>query len=114
MQKSIKYTMKTINSIGVIKKTLADILAKAYEQGHRKFYILGESDLAGLIEIVLKEKFNDAYEVVHVSEVTSVLNDGVVLICRDYVMIVVPGIKALDIIHELAKDEAVISERGAA
>jgi DNA-binding MarR family transcriptional regulator len=114
MQKSIKYTMKTINSIGLIKKTLADILTKAYEAGHRKFYILGESDLAGLIEIVLKENFNEAYEVMHVSEITSVLSDGVVLVCREDVVVDVPGVKTLDMIHELAKDEAVISERGAA
>lgn len=114
MQKSIKYTMRTINSIGVIKKTLADILTKAYDEGYRKFYILGASDLAGLIEIVLKEKFNDAYEVFHVSEITSVLSDGLVLICREDVIVDVPGVKTLDMIHELAKDEAVILERGVA
>ena len=67
-----------------------------------------------MIEVVLKEKFNNAYEVAHVSEITSVLSDGVVLICREDVAAHVPGVKALDMIHELAKDEAVISERGAA
>jgi len=114
MQKSIKYTMRTINSIGIIKKTLGDILATEYAAGQRKFYILGQSDLAGLIEMVLKEKFNDAYEIVHVNEITAVLSDGVVLICREDVVFNVSGVKTIDIIHELAKDEAVIAERGAA
>ena len=114
MQKSINYTMKTINSIGLIKKTLGDVLTKAYQEGHRKFYILGESDLAGLIEIVLKEKFHAGYEVVHIREITSVLKDGVVLICHEHVAVDAPGIKTIDLIHELAKDEAVILERGAA
>ncbi len=114
MQKSINYTMKTINSIGLIKKTLADVLVKAYEQGHRKFYILGESDLAGLIEIALKEKFTSGYEIFHVLEITPVLSDGVVLICREEVAVDVPGVKVIDLIHELAKDDAVLSERGVA
>ena len=113
MQKTVKYTMKTINSIGLIKRSLADVLVKAYEEGHRKFYILGESDLAGLIEIVLKEKFNIGYEVAHVVEITAALTDGVVLICREDVVADVAGVKTIDLIHELAK-EAVISERGAA
>jgi DNA-binding MarR family transcriptional regulator len=113
MQKSIKYTMKTINSIGVIKKGLTDILIKAYESGHRKFYILGESELAGLIEIVLKEKFDGAHEIVPVREITSDLTDGIVLVCREGET-GVPGVKTLDLIHELAKDEALITERGAA
>ncbi len=104
MQKSIKYTMKTINSIGLIKKTLTDVLVKAHGEGHRKFYILGESDLAGLIEIVLKEKFNTGYEVVHVREVTAVLSDGVVLICQEGVATELAGVKTIDLIHELAKD----------
>ena len=40
MQKSINYTLKTINSIGLIKRTLADVLIKASEEGARKFYVL--------------------------------------------------------------------------
>jgi hypothetical protein len=106
--------MKTINSIGLIKKSLADVLTKAYESGHRKFYTLGESDLTGLIEIVLKEKFNTGYEVVHVDKITSALSDGVVLVCREDLVVDTPGVKTIDLIHELAKNEAVISERGAA
>ena len=55
MRKSVNYTLKTINSIGLIKKSLSSILGEAYQQGKRSFFILGESDLAVLIEIVLKE-----------------------------------------------------------
>src|ERR1700692_1350078 len=43
MRKSVKYTLKTINSIGLIKKQLLDILGGLYAKGHRKFYILGDS-----------------------------------------------------------------------
>ena len=114
MRKSVNYTMRTIHSIGVIKKTLSDILVKLHEEGHRKFYILGESDLTGLIEMVLKEKFDGTCEIAHVDTITPVLSDGAVLICREDVLTDVPGVKTLDMIHELAKDEALISERGAA
>jgi predicted transcriptional regulator len=107
MQKSVKYTLKTIDSIGLIKRRLADVLTEAWEAGHRKFYILGASDLSGLIEIVLKEKFKTGYEIVHVSEITSAMTEGVVLICREDTVVDVAGVKTLDLIHELAKDEAV-------
>ena len=107
MQKSVKYTLKTIDSIGLIKRRLADILSEAWQAGNRKFYILGASDLLGLIEIVLKEKFNTGYEVVHVDALAPSMSDGIVLICREDVTADMPGLKTLDLIHELAKDEAV-------
>ena len=113
MQKSINYTLKTINSIGLIKRTLADVLIKASEEGARKFYVLGESDLAGLIEIVLKELIA-GHEVIYVREISTALTDGVVLICREDVIADVPGVKTIDLIKELAKSEAVLTERGAA
>jgi DNA-binding MarR family transcriptional regulator len=107
MQKSVNYTMKTINSIGLIKRRLSEVLSAAWQEGHRKFYILGDSDLAGLIEIVLKEQFKSGYEIVHVQEVLSGMADGIVLICREGVLVDVAGIKTIDLIHELAKDGAV-------
>ena len=51
MQKSVKYTMKTLNSIGLMKSRLLVLLKSAYDGGVRKFYVLGGMDLAGLIEI---------------------------------------------------------------
>ena len=106
MQKSVRYTMKTIGSIGLIKKCLTAVLTEVYNSGFRKFYIVGESDLAGLIEIVLKENFKAEYETVYIQEIPSAMNDGgVVLVCRENMHVPVEGVKVIDLIHELSKDE---------
>jgi predicted transcriptional regulator len=110
MQKSVKYTLKTIDSIGLIKRRLADILSEAWQMGSRKFYILGASDLLGIIEIVLKEKFKAGYEIVHTDVIMSTMTDGIVLICREQAIVDIPSVKTLDLIHELSKDEAIKNE----
>src|SRR3989338_1124741 len=39
MRKSVKYTLKTINSIGLIRSRLKEILSSLYERGERTFTI---------------------------------------------------------------------------
>ena len=55
MRKSVKYTIKTLNSIGIIKSRLKEIMQKIYEDGERDFYVLGGSDLGLLVEIQVRE-----------------------------------------------------------
>ena len=38
MRKSVKYTLNTINSIGLIKDNLRELLVNLYKKGHRTFY----------------------------------------------------------------------------
>jgi len=104
MRKSVKYTLKTINSIGLIKRNILNILKSLYADGIKKFYILGESDLSGLIEMSLRENFKQDCILVHVHEILSGMSDGVVLICREEVR--VPAeLKAVNMVEELAKSE---------
>ncbi len=111
MRKSVNYTLKTINSIGLINRRLTDVLVKLYTAGHRKFYILGESDLAGLIDLVARERFKSGYEIVRVAQVTLGMSDGVVLICRENVNGALEGGVAVDLINELAQDASFLDER---
>jgi len=83
MRKSVKYTLKTINSIGLIKKNLLSILKDLYVNGVREFYVLGESDLAGLIEVVLRENFSGNYKVTFIKETVQTASNGVILICTE-------------------------------
>jgi len=108
MRKSVNYTLKTINSIGLIKKNILSILKDLYAKGARKFYILGESDLGGLIEMTLQENFKQDCTHVHVQEISSSMSDGAILICREDVK-VPSGIKTVNVIEELAKDEGLVS-----
>jgi DNA-binding MarR family transcriptional regulator len=107
MRKSIKYTLKTIDSIGLIKKNLLNILKNLYADGVRKFYILGTSDLGGLIEMELRENFKQDCIFMQVQEISSEMMDGVVLICREDVR-VSSGAKVVNMIEELAKDFEVL------
>ena len=110
MRKSVNYTLKTINSIGLIKKNLLSVLKDLYAKGARKFYILGSSDLGGLIEMALGENFKQDCSLVQVQEISSGMADGVVLICREDVRLPV-GVKAVNMIEELARDEALVGSR---
>ena len=110
MRKSVNYTLKTISSIGLIKRNLLSILKDLYAKGARKFYILGASDLGGLIEMALRENFKQDCSLVQVQEIASGMTDGVVLICREDVRLPV-GFKAVNMIEELARDEALLGAR---
>lgn len=109
MQKSVKYTLKTLNSIGLVKKNIEGLLARLHGTGVRKFSILGASDLAGLIEMVLAEEFAGQYEICHIEGIQDVPDDGVILICREGVA-VPNGVRAVQVIDELAKDEAFLTQ----
>jgi DNA-binding MarR family transcriptional regulator len=102
MRKSVKYTLKTISSIGLIKKQLSDILGGFYTKGHRKFYILGDSDFAELVESSLIQA---QWEGVKISRIKSLSEgtDGLVLICReDEDRRKLSGERCVDLIRELA------------
>ena len=114
MRKSIKYTLKTIDSIGLIKKHLLGVLEPLCAGGVRKFYILGESDLAGLIEMVLRERFISGYDVNHIKEIHQGTSDGVILICTEGVECPVgPDRLCVNLILELAKghDTNIVQEK---
>ena len=83
MRKSVQYTLKTINSIGLIKKRLAEILRQLYAQGERKFYVLGESDLSALIEVVLKEQCPNDYTLMNIKDRANISENGTILICTE-------------------------------
>jgi DNA-binding MarR family transcriptional regulator len=106
MRKSVKYTLKTISSIGLIKKQLLDILGGLYTKGHRKFYILGDSDFAEIVEMVLIQSQWAGVEVIRIK---SLLEDpdGLVLICReDEDSRKLSGERCVDLIKELASQNS--------
>ena len=102
MRKSVKYTVKTINSIGVIRSRLNEVLSPFYEKGERNFVILGQSDLALLTEVVLKEMGVDSHQVSRVSHLPEETIDGVLLICQENQS--GHNGKSVNLIQELAKN----------
>src|SRR5512142_2780572 len=68
MRKSVKYTLKTLNSITLVKKRLLALVKDVYDDGVREFYVLGGDDLGGLLEMVMKENLPHDFEVIRVNE----------------------------------------------
>lgn len=83
MQKSIKYTLKTIESISVIKNQLKDILSDFVEKGERDFFILGERDFSMLVESALNDVCKDEYRMTRIADIPENGTKGVLLIGRE-------------------------------
>jgi DNA-binding MarR family transcriptional regulator len=106
MRKSIRYTMKTINSIGLIQQNIVCLLRELHSQGVRNFYIIGGLDLTSLLEGVLcQEQWQDC-SFVKVSDPGQAGSTGVLLICQEEAeLIIPPNLRVVNVIEELAKNE---------
>ena len=111
MDKSIKYTLRTINSLSLVKERLKEILKEIYEKGERKFLILGESDLASLVEMAARELSLADFSFERIKDIPGGVADGmdgVCLVCQEDVFDKVAAQKKVDLIHELAKDSVLL------
>ncbi len=52
--KSYKYILKTVNLVKMVKDEIAKIVLDEYNRGQKKFAVLGDDDLADIIELALK------------------------------------------------------------
>src|SRR3989338_6062612 len=68
LRKSVKYTLKTVHSMGLIRDRVKGIMKGLYEQGEREFIILGKSDFALLIELALRELNYHDHKVIYVDQ----------------------------------------------
>jgi len=104
MQKSVKYTLKTINSIGLILEHVKTKILELYNKGERNFFVLGGSDLVVLVETVFKECALPECVVSRINEFPQHEVDGIILICKEdcggneY-----NSTKQIDLIEELSK-----------
>ena len=104
MHKSVKYTLKTINSIGLIKNRLKEILLGLYHGGARNFYIIGKRDLSMLVEMVVKEVEWKDCSFHALDEVPSTAVNGLLLVCAENIkqeLLVLHNY--IDLIQEIAK-----------
>ena len=112
MRKSIKYTLKTMHSIGLIKERIKIVISKLYAKGERHFVVVGKSDFALLIEMVFKEMGISDYKLTYVDEVPPQETKGALLICKELPK---NGLKntarGIDLIHELSKDNIIINSQ---
>jgi DNA-binding Lrp family transcriptional regulator len=53
-KKSYNYVLKTVNLVKMVREEIARIVLEEYNRGQKKFVILGNDDLADIIELALK------------------------------------------------------------
>lgn len=105
MRKSVKYTLKTINSIGLIKIRVRHVLLELYKDGARDFVIVGRSDLSILIEMAAKDVTLKGCTFSIVDEIPQTAINSTVLICKENIN--ENGLIShnhVNLIHELAKE----------
>ena len=85
MRKSVKYTLKTINSISLIKNKLRDILCDLYQGGVRNFFIYGSHDLNALVEMVIKEIGWEDHSFIALDEIPTTQINGILLIGKEII-----------------------------
>ena len=107
MRKSVKYTLNTINSLGLIKNRIKVFLNELYEKGERQFYIVGKSDLVTLVEMSFGElEITDCF-IQRMNEMIDRPLQGLILICEENFDINQNhGNRYINLVEELAKDEA--------
>jgi DNA-binding MarR family transcriptional regulator len=104
MRKSVRYTLKTINSIGLIRTRVQTILLDLHKDGTRDFFVVGKSDLSLLIEMVARDVPLKDCSFCILEEIPAAPVQGTLLICKENV----PGENLVlhnhvDLIRELAK-----------
>jgi len=106
-RKSIKYTLKTLNSIASVKESMKPIIIRLYEKGERNFFVLGESDLAFLVESVLRENGLNDYKISYLKELPQAELRGTLLICKENSENGPYNIKnRIDLVKELAQSNS--------
>lgn len=106
MRKSVKYTLKTINSMSALHARLRGIVEGLKLTGHEKVVIVGESDFAVLVGSAIKEVYGEAFTFSYLDQLPEAKADGFFLICKEidpdkdlsYLE------NKLNVVEELAKD----------
>ena len=105
MRKSVKYTMKTISSIGLIKNRVKEMLLGLHESGVRHFHFYGNPDICILVETVFRELFPMDCFFYILEEIPHEEVEGVILTCKENIDEEKMALhNRVDLISELAKD----------
>ncbi|MBF0479375.1 MAG: winged helix-turn-helix transcriptional regulator [Candidatus Omnitrophica bacterium] len=110
MNKSIHYTMKTINSIGTIREKLKKLVEQINTQGESNFVVVGVNDLADLLELAFRQHFKGPYHLTKVEDLPEHGDGSHLLICKEIRAVVLealPADKIVYVIKEIAGEEII-------
>lgn len=82
-KRSYRYFLKTIHSFQEMKKKIQRLILMEYEQGKTHFVILGEGDLADIVELSLKGLNKSELEYRRVSRPEEIENNNAVILLAE-------------------------------
>lgn len=103
-RKSVMYTLKTINSLGLIKNRVRELIQRRYEAGCRAFYVYGSSDLVTLIEMVFHQGKFPGVVVKRINNLNEGAGGLILGCCEDVSGRAKAVGNYIDVIEELSRD----------
>ncbi|MFH1684497.1 MAG: winged helix-turn-helix domain-containing protein [Candidatus Margulisiibacteriota bacterium] len=73
--KSYNYVLKTVNLVKSVREEIAKIVLEEYNKGRKKFAVLGDDDLADIIELALK-----GFDYERVMDMKEIKNDNALVL----------------------------------
>lgn len=80
VKKSYRYFLKTIHSLKEMKKKIQDLILMEYEKGKTHFIILGDGELADIIELSLKDLNKSELEYRRISRLEDINSNKAVIL----------------------------------
>ena len=106
MYKSIKYTAKTLRSLGVVRERLAEILSEFLQMGDSDFYVVGNEDISALVGMVLRELSHGNYSLSVSKTLPSNVVNSTILYCSENPVGSIPACRRfVNVLEELARDK---------
>lgn len=101
-KKFYNYTVKTINGFKKMKLKMQDFIIKEYKNGQRKFVIYGNSELAELTEISIRDLDKEGIVYIRLNgckiDLPDEMKDATVLLTEAYKLNNVKGIDVIEIL----------------
>jgi DNA-binding MarR family transcriptional regulator len=111
LRKSVKYTMKTINSIGLIKGRVKEVILNLHKEGENNFFLFGNADLVFLAEVAFNELHLEGCRLSVIKEIPEAKIEGAILICdENNTYNSSNGNRAIDLLHELGKSDVLSNQ----
>lgn len=82
-KKSYRYFLKTIQSLQEMKKKIQRLILMEYEQGKTHFIILGDNELADIVELSLKNLDKSELEYTRVSKLEDINGSKAVILLAE-------------------------------
>ena len=101
-RKSYKYFIKTVNTLKEMKIKIQALILEGYAKGERRFVILGEGELADIVEMSIKSLAKDGLEFERVTQKEEIEDKDALILLTDRKLKDKDG-RCLDVLTEIAR-----------